>query len=93
MAYYRVKLECLRCLIRFTILTDQIDRFQVDNVTCPCCGTQHSGFALFREQVEGQLADEVPGRTPLKQFGKPIEPKIAKNGYFKWKRIEIMNVM
>lgn len=64
--YTRVKCKCLNCTLHFVVCAWQDNHYKASNLYCPGCGQHEGHFAVWTEQVEGQISQEVPGSaTPL----------------------------
>lgn len=63
MRYTRVKCKCLNCTLHFVVCTWQSEHYKAGNLYCPGCGQHEGHFAVWVEQVEGQISQEVPGNA------------------------------
>lgn len=61
--YTKIKCKCLNCTLHFVLYAWQKPNYKASNLFCPSCGQNEGHFAVWTEEVEGHISQEVPGNA------------------------------
>jgi hypothetical protein len=76
--YWRVKAKCLRFALHFVVCTLGPERHTHESLHCPECGSHDGNFGIWREQVEGDIVQDVPGKDDARST--PWPNQVARRG-------------